>query len=89
MPNDLMLVKQFPTYPDRVYAEMAGITISLWYFADHVCELEPIGPRKVLEPGQSASFTETWHLAPYPFPEPRADVDIHRVSEVARGLMDQ
>ena len=87
MPNDLMFVKAYPTYPERVYGEMAGLTISLWYMANFVCELEPIGPREILSPGASASFTETWYLTPYAFPEPRAAVDPAHVAEIAKELM--
>jgi len=87
MPNDLMFVKAYPTYPERVYGEMAGLTISLWYMRDFVCELEPIGPREILAPGAWASFTETWYLTPYAFPEPRAGVDPARVAQVAKELM--
>ena len=68
MKNDLMLVKRFPTYPNRVYNEVAGLTMSIWYPDRAMCELEPIGPREKLKPGQSASFTETWWLLPHAFP---------------------
>jgi len=87
MPNDLMLVKSYPTYPDRVYGEMAGLTISLWYMRDLVCELEPIGPREILPTGASASFTETWYLTPYAFPDPRGSVDPVHVAKLAKELM--
>jgi hypothetical protein len=87
MPNNLLFVKQFPTYPDRVYNEIAGLTLSLWYFRDRVCELEPIGPRELLAPGESASFTETWALAPYVFPEPRSAVDPDDVRSVVDTLL--
>ena len=30
--NDLMFVKRFPVYPQRSYNEVAGLTISIWYF---------------------------------------------------------
>jgi hypothetical protein len=30
MPNDLMLVKRFATYPDHVYNEAASLTLSVW-----------------------------------------------------------
>jgi hypothetical protein len=89
MPNDVAFVKKFPTYPDRVYNEMAALTISLWYFRDLVCELEPIGPREVLAPGESASFTETWWLVPYSFPNPRESVDPVSVAAVAQELVSQ
>lgn len=73
MRNDLMFVKRFPTFPDQVYNEVAGLTISIWYNGTGVCELEPIGPRERLAPGQSASFTEDWWLLPYKFPGDQVD----------------
>ena len=87
MPHDLLLVKRFPTYPNRVYNEVAGLTISLWYYRDVVCELEPIGPMEVLAPGESASFTEEWWLLPYPFPERRDALDLARVTAAAQEAM--
>ena len=87
MPNNLMLVKQYPTFPNRVYNEMAGITISLWYLKEYVCELEPIGPMEVLEPGTSASFMETWYVIDYPFPDQRNQVDVNSVAVAAKQLM--
>jgi len=86
MPGDLMFVKRFPTYPDRVYGEMAAFTISVWYYRDLMCELEPIGPLEILAPGESASYTEEWWLLPYPFPGKRGGADLQAVADaVARG----
>lgn len=82
MKNDLMFVKRYPTYPDRVYNEVAGLTISIWYFQNLMCELEPIGPRENLAPGESASFTEEWWLLPYRYPEKPTEVDLKNVSQV-------
>ena len=79
MRNDLMFVKRFPTYPNRVYNEVAGLTISIWYPEGRRVELEPIGPREQLAPGQSASFTEEWNLIPFPFPQNGASVDLSRL----------
>ena len=87
MPNNLLLVKRFPTYPDRVYNEAAGLTISLWYYQDVVCELEPIGPMEALAPGASAALTEEWWVVPYPFPERRDALDLARVAEAAQKAM--
>lgn len=75
-PNDLLFVKRFETYPDRVYNEAAGLTISVWYPDREMVELEPIGPREVLKPGDSASFTEEWFLAPMKFPEDGESLDL-------------
>lgn len=68
-PQNLLFVKRFPTYPERAYNEVAGLTISVWYPADNMVELEPIGPREHLTPGQSSEFTETWYLADYRYPQ--------------------
>ena len=80
MQNGLMFVKRFPTYPSRVYNEMAGLTISIWYYKDIMCELEPIGPAETLAPGESASFTEDWWLTPYPFPAAGESVNLAEIT---------
>ena len=82
MPNDLMFVKRFPVYPDRPYSDMAGLTLSIWYYRDTMCELEPIGPGENIAPGESESFVEEWWLLPYPFPAEGKEVDLERVAEL-------
>ena len=74
MPEDLLFVKKFPVYPDRVYNEMAGITVCIYYH-ENFCELEPIGPRERIEPGGSASFTEDWWLLEYEKPPGFVDLE--------------
>ena len=85
MKNNLMFVKQFPVYPNRVYNEVAGLTLSVWYPDGPMCELEPIGPRERLAPGQSASFTETWLLYQHVFPPTTEskDVDFDKIKRLA------
>lgn len=75
-PNGLLFTKRYPVYPERVYSEMAGLTISIWYFKNEMCELEPIGPRERIAPGSSASFTEEWTLDAARFPAPGETVDL-------------
>lgn len=82
MKNDLMLLKRFPTYPNRTYNEIAGLTISIWYNGYAMCELEPIGPVNILRPGQSSAFTEEWWLTPYEFPTDRTAVDLEKVASI-------
>jgi len=77
--DNLMFTKKYAVYPDRVYSEMAGLTISIWYFKNEMCELEPIGPREILAPGASSSYTEEWSLAPFDFPAAGASVDLAAV----------
>lgn len=85
-PNDLLFVKRFPTFPDRVYNEAAGLTISVWYPDRPMVELEPIGPRERLKPGESASFTEDWYLRPYDFPGIDATIDPGRLKSVTDAM---
>lgn len=66
--SDLLFVKTFPMYPDRVYGDMAANTVVIWYYRDQMCELEPLGPRETIQPGGSASYTEDWRLLPYTYP---------------------
>ena len=80
MKNDVMFVKQFATFPDRVYNEVAGLTISIWYPDAEMCELEPIGPREKLAPGESASFTEIWSLVPHKYPPAGTHADTQRIA---------
>ena len=86
MPNDTMFVKRFKTYPDRVYNEAAGLTLSIWYPTGARIELEPIGPRERLKPGESASFTEEWWLLKHSFPKAGAKLDL---KELAQQVTEQ
>lgn len=76
MPGGGLFVKRFATYPDRVYNEAAGLTLSVWYPPGPRIELEPIGPRERLRPGESASFTEEWWLLSHPFPKKGDRLDL-------------
>jgi len=89
MRNDMMFVKRFPVYSDRVYNEVAGLTISIWYPQDRRVELEPIGPRERLQPGSSAAFTEEWFLVPFEFPAGDRDVDLKSVEQLAKRAFEQ
>lgn len=80
MPNNTLFVKRFATYPDRVYNEAAGLTLSVWYPTGPRIELEPIGPRERLQPGESAHFTEDWWLLPFPYPKAGENVDLQALS---------
>jgi len=77
--NDLLFVKRFPTYPERVYNEIAALTISIWYPEDDMCEIEPIGPMERLLPGESAKFTEEWWILPYPFLKPGSTLNLNEI----------
>lgn len=82
--DDLLFAKRFKTDRDRVYNEAAGLTVSVWYPEDRRVELEPIGPRERLLPGETASFTEEWSLASFKFPD-TGQVDLKKLNEVVNG----
>lgn len=85
MPNDVLFIKTFATFPDRVYNEAAGLTLSVWYPQDRpVIELEPIGPRERLQPGESATFTESWHIAKASFPKNGESVELEAIRSAHR-----
>lgn len=74
--DNQLFIKKFKIYPDRPYGDMAAPTASIWYNKDLMCEIEPLGPLEVLEPGESASFTEHWYLYDYNYPADRkADLE--------------
>ena len=79
--SGLLFIKRFPAYPDRVYNELAGLTISIWYpQGKPMVELEPIGPRMRIAPGQSDSFAEEWWLLENPFPREGESADLKRLT---------
>ncbi len=85
--QDLLFVKKFPTYPQRAYNEVAGLTISVWYPEKDMVELEPIGPRERILPNQSASFTETWYLIEHSYAG--ADqINPKQIDELVAALRD-
>jgi hypothetical protein len=77
-PNNLLFIKSFSVYPERVYSEASAMTVCV-YYNRKFCELEPIGPRENLKPGESASFTETWRLEKYQFPENIDSIDTNNL----------
>jgi hypothetical protein len=85
MPNDLLWVKRYQVDRDRVYNEVAGLTVSIWYPDRPMVELEPIGPRERIAPGESAAFTEIWTLHPFRFPEKGMAIDADAVERLAAG----
>lgn len=83
MKSDIVFLKKYETFPNRVYNEVAGLSISIWYPDGPMCELEPIGPRERLEPGEAAAFTEHWWLHPHKYPAEGSDLDLTAIKRLA------
>jgi len=74
--DNQLFIKKFEVFEDRVYGEMTGATVSIWYNSNGVCEIEPIGPWEWIKPNESISFTENWYLLDYEYPKNRkTDLD--------------
>ncbi|MEZ5305236.1 MAG: hypothetical protein R3F11_32025 [Verrucomicrobiales bacterium] len=89
LPSDVAFVKRFAADPRWPYNEVAGLTLSIWYPRREVvpaCEIEPIGPANAIAPGESAEFTEHWHLVPHAFPAKPEDVDCAAVAKAVDAL---
>ncbi len=84
--DNLLFVKKFPVYPNRVYGEIAANNVSIWYYNHEVCEIEPIGPVEHLNPGEEASYTEQWWLLDHPFPE-SGSADIGSIKKIVNSLI--
>jgi hypothetical protein len=67
--DDQLFIKKFNVYPERVYGEMSAANASIFYRGEELCEIEPMGPMESIAPGDKASFTETWYLLDYEYPE--------------------
>lgn len=83
----LLFIKQYPTFPDRLYNEVAGITLSTWAPASgETVEIEPIGPAETIAPGGQSSFTETWWLLDGEYPKNDAQVDLNALQRRFKEL---
>ena len=67
--DDQLFIKKFNVYPERVYGEMSAANASIFYRGEELCEIEPIGPMESISQGGKVSFTETWYLLDYNYPE--------------------
>jgi len=79
--DNQLFIKKFKIFPDRPYGDMAAPTVSIWYNKDIMCEIEPLGPLEILEPDESASFTEHWYLYDYTYPADR-EADLSEVKSL-------
>lgn len=89
VPSNVLFVKRFKVDPNAVYNEAAGLTLSVWYPEGARIELEPIGPRAVLKPGEVSSFTETWFVTPHAFPATGQQVDLGAIRKLVETSMKQ
>lgn len=83
--DNQLFVKKFEVYEDKIYGEMTGATVSLWYNKEGVCEIEPIGPWEWIEAGESISFTENWYVMEYKYPKDKK-ADLNEIKNIIKNL---
>jgi hypothetical protein len=69
--DDQLFVKKYRVFPGKSYGEVSGMNLSVWYPKKEqlaACEIEPIGPLVVLQPGEDSSFSVDWWLLDRKFP---------------------
>jgi hypothetical protein len=67
--DNQLFVKKFNVYPERVYGEMTAANVCVYYLKNQFTEIEPMGPMETIRPGEEVSFTETWYLFDFKYPE--------------------
>jgi len=78
--SGLLFIKQFPTFPDRMYGDAMAMTIATWApEGGETVELEPIGPLESIAVGKSSSFTEIWTLLDRRFPDADMPLDLEAI----------
>lgn len=74
-PSGLLFHKRYAVDRQRRYADIAGLTLTIWPDKDLAYEIEPLGWEELLQPGARAAFSEEWWLGEMPFPEASAAID--------------
>jgi hypothetical protein len=83
--DNQLFIKKFEVYPEKIYGEMTGATVCVWYNNEGICEVEPIGPWEWIQPGGSISFTENWYLLDYAYPKNK-QADLKEIKMILEKL---
>ncbi|MGQ1891348.1 hypothetical protein ACT29H_12985 [Thermophagus sp. OGC60D27] len=82
--NNRVFFKKFKVYPGKMYGEITAANASIWYNGKEMVEIEPISPWEWVLPGKTSSFTETWILGEYDFPENRKNFEIKDIKKLVK-----
>ncbi len=83
--DDLLFIKTFKADKNVIYGDMMNNQVSIWYYKDEKCEIEPIGPIESILPGEIASFTEDWWLLENKYPEGRK-LNLKKIKDIVNNL---
>ena len=84
--DNQLFIKKFEVFPEKIYGEMTGATVSIWYNKEGICEIEPIGPWEWIVPGKSISFTENWYLMEYKYPKDKM-ADLKEIKNIISSTL--
>lgn len=84
-PDNQLFVKTFEVFPEKVYGEMTGATVSIWYNREGICEIEPIGPWEWINPDESISFSENWYIVDFDYPKDKM-ADLKKIRSIIGEL---
>ncbi len=83
--DNLLFVKRYEYKKNNEYGEMTASPLSIWYKDQTMAELEPIGPWELIKPKSKTSYSETWDLLPYTYPQDKV-VDIENINIKVKAL---
>jgi hypothetical protein len=83
--NNLLFVKRYDYQKSAEYGEMTASPLSIWYKNETMAELEPIGPWEWIKPKGKSSFSETWDLLLFSYPQNKV-VDIETIKAKVKAL---
>ena len=83
--DDLLFIKKFEANENGIYGDMLSNQVSIWYYKDEKCEIEPIGPLETILPGEIASFTEDWWLMENEYPKDKK-LDLNKIKTIIKSL---
>ena len=86
MPNDTLFVKRFPAYPDRVYNEAAGLTLSVWYPPGRGSNSSRSARASGWPRASRRRSPRTGGLLSHPFPKAGEKIDLANLRQQVEGL---
>ena len=83
--DDLLFIKKFEANKNVNYGDILSNQVSIWYYKNEKCEIEPIGPIETILPGEIASFTEDWWLQNYTYPKDKK-INLNEIKTIINTL---
>ncbi len=83
--DDLLFIKKFEADKNVNYGDVLSNQVSIWYYKNEKCEIEPIGPIETILPSEIVSFTEDWWLQNYKYPTDKK-IDLNQIKTIINTL---